>query len=182
MERMNLGRIILETPRLLLREFHEEDAAAFYVLGSDPEILRYTGDPGGGLQSVAHAKEILQSHALSDYRNYGFGRWACVDRATEAVIGSAGLKRLSDLDEVDLGFRFLPAYWGQGYATEAGREILSYGFDRLQLPRVIGLVDAANLASIRVLEKLGLHANGSLEYHGEHTLLYVAERATFSVG
>ncbi len=171
-----MARLVLETPRLQLREFDEADAAAFYVLGSDPAILRYTGDPGGGLQSIEHAREVLQSHALADYRTYGFGRWACVDRSTARVVGSAGLKRLPDLNEVDLGFRFLPASWGQGYATEAGRAILAYGFDVLQLPRIIGLVDAGNVASIRVLDKLGLRAQGCIQYHDDPTLLYIADR------
>src|SRR5260370_22042721 len=70
------GKVILETGRLLLREFDEGDAADFYVLGSDPEVTRHTGDPGGGgLTSLEHAREVLLSHPLADYRPHGFGPW-----------------------------------------------------------------------------------------------------------
>ena len=115
-----VGRLILETARLLLREFDEGDVAAFYVLGSDPAIIRYTRDPGGGFRSVEQAAEILRSHPIADYREYGFGRWACVLREAGAVVGFAGLKRLPELGEVDIGYRFLPAHWG-GRAGNRGR-------------------------------------------------------------
>jgi RimJ/RimL family protein N-acetyltransferase len=154
-----MGRLILETPRLLLREFEEGDAATFYVLGSDPAITRYTGDPGGGLRSVEHAAEVLRSHPLADYREYRFGRWACVLKQSAAVVGFAGLKRLPELGS-RCGYRFLPVHWGTGLATEAGRAVLRYGFETLGLRQVIGLVEPKNAASNRVLEKLGLRPDG----------------------
>jgi RimJ/RimL family protein N-acetyltransferase len=116
------GKFILETERLLLREFDEGDVAPFYLMGSDPAVLRHTGDPGGGLTSVEHALEVLRSRPIADYRNYGYGRWACVLKASGEVIGFAGLKYLADLQEVDIGYRLLPAYWGQGWPPRlAGR-------------------------------------------------------------
>jgi RimJ/RimL family protein N-acetyltransferase len=169
------GRQILETERLLLREFDEGDAAAFYALGSDPAIIRYTGDPGGGLSSLEHALEVLRSRPIADYRTHGFGRWACALRDGGEVIGFAGLKYLDDLGEVDIGYRFLPARWGRGLATEAGRAVLDYGFRRLGLERVIGLADPANVASVRVLQKLGLTFVGEQEYHGQNAAWYVIE-------
>jgi [ribosomal protein S5]-alanine N-acetyltransferase len=160
------GRVILETGRLLLRAFDESDAEAFYVLGSDPEIVRYTGDPGGGLKSVEHALEILRSHPLADYAKHGHGRWACVWKETGAVIG---------FGEVDVGYRFLPAYWALGLATEAGRATLDYGFAQLGLARIIGLVDPANAASVRVLEKLGLRFAGMVTFGGQQVARYVID-------
>src|SRR5262249_7000094 len=80
------GKPMLETERLLLREFDEDDAAAISPLGSDPAIIRYTGDPGGGLKSVEHALEILRLHPLADYQKHGYGRWACVHKASGQVI------------------------------------------------------------------------------------------------
>ena len=169
------GRFVLETERLVLREFDEEDAAAFYILGSDPAIIRYTADPGGGLASVEHAAEILRSHPIADYRKHGFGRWACVYKASGGVIGFAGLKYLDDLREVDIGYRLLPAYWGRGLATEACRAVLDYGRTRLGIGRIIGLVDPANVASVRVLEKLGLTPAGQVEFDGKCFARYVLE-------
>src|SRR5262245_7262641 len=167
------GKIILETERLLLREFDEGDAAPFYLMGSDPAVIRYTGDPGGGFTSVEHALEVLRSRPIADYRNYGYGRWACVFKASGEVIGFAGLKYLPDLQEVDLGYRLLPAYWGQGLATEACRAVLNYGRTRLGIERIIGLVDPENVASVRVLEKLGLTPAGQVEYQGKCFAKYV---------
>jgi RimJ/RimL family protein N-acetyltransferase len=167
------GKLILETERLFLREFDEGDAAPFYLLGSDPAVLRYTGDPGGGLRSIEHALEVLRSRSIADYRNYEYGRWACVLKANGEVIGFAGLKYLADVQEVDIGYRLLPAYWGQGLATEASRAVLDYGRTRLGLERIIGLVDPENVASVRVLEKLGLMSAGQIEYQGKWVTKYV---------
>src|SRR5262245_46373665 len=141
------GETILETERLLLREFDEGDVEPYYRLGSDPDIIRHTGDPGGGLASLEQALEVMRSRPLADYRKHGFGRWACVLKANGAVVGAAGLKYLDDLQEVDIGYCFLPAWWGQGLATESGRAILDHGFRQLGLRRIIGLVELEHRAS-----------------------------------
>lgn len=169
------GKFVLETERLILREFDEGDLAAFYVLGSDPAIVRYTGDPVA-LTSLEHALEILRSRTLADYRKHGFGRWAVVHKADGKVIGFAGLKHLEDRGgEVDVGYRFLPAYWGQGLATEASRPAIEYGFTHLQLPRIVGYVHPANVASVRVLEKLGLTHAGFVDFNKTSYARYVIE-------
>jgi len=114
------GKLILETERLLLREFDEGDVGPFYRMGTDPDVTRYTGV--GALTSPEHALEIMRAYPLADYRKYGYGRWACVWRPSGEVIGFAGLKYLADLGEVDIGYRLLPAYWGQGWPPRlAGR-------------------------------------------------------------
>jgi [ribosomal protein S5]-alanine N-acetyltransferase len=169
------AKIILETDRLQLREFDEGDAEPFYLMVSDPAVIRYTGDPLCGARSVEQALEVLRSRTLADYRKHGFGRWACVLKASGEVIGFAGLKYLADLQEVDLGYRLLPAYWGQGLATEACRPILEYGLTRLGLERIMALVHPENVASVRVLEKLGLTPIGFVEYQGVSVAKYVFE-------
>lgn len=176
------AKTILETERLLLREFHQSDLEPFYVLGSDPAVLRYLGGEGSGFTSREHALEILRSKPLSDYRKYGFGRWACVHRASGAVIGFAGLKYLDELREVDIGYRFLPAYWGQGLATEACRPIMDYGLNTLGLDRIIGQVDPNNHASIHVLEKLGLTFERMAEFHGLTWAWYTIHAPTATAG
>jgi RimJ/RimL family protein N-acetyltransferase len=167
------GKHILETERLQLREFDEDDAAAFYVLGSDPSITRYTGD--AGLADIEHARQILRTHPIADYHTHGFGRWACILKASGALIGFAGLKYLVELNEVDLGYRLLPAHWGHGLATEASRASVEYGFAHLGLERIIGLVDTENVASVRVLEKLGMTFTGLVEFRGQSVARYELE-------
>lgn len=166
-------RIILRTDRLTLRELTEGDLEPFYALGSSTEVTRFTGT--GTLRDREHALEILRAFPLADYARHGFGRWACVLRATDEVIGFSGLKRLEELGEVDLAVWLLPEHWGAGLATEACRAVLRYGFETLGLERIIGLVDPRNTASRRLLEKLGMRLDGSLVYDGEETLRYAIE-------
>jgi RimJ/RimL family protein N-acetyltransferase len=164
-------KLILQTDRLLLREFDEDDLPIFFRLGTEPAIIRYTGAPP--LTSLDQAREIMRSAPLADYQKHGYGRWACVLKATGAVIGFQGLKYLPELNEVDLGYRFVPEQWGQGYATESGRAALQYGFDQLGLDAIIGLVDPENTASIHVLEKLGMTRTGPIAYRDSTPDRYV---------
>jgi RimJ/RimL family protein N-acetyltransferase len=166
---------ILTTDRLLLREFVPEDLPAFFNLVTDPDVTRYTGDRGGSLEEV---KQGLEERVFAAYRKYGYGRWAVVYRPTGAIIGFAGLKYLDDVEEVDLGYRFFKEYWGQGLATEAARAIVPYGFDRLKLTHIIGLVDRANSASIRVLQKVGFRFEKLTTYRGSEVAWYRLDRPT----
>lgn len=142
---------LIETPRLLLREFTPEDAEQIYLLNADPEVIRYTGDDA--FASVAAARDFLQRYDV--YRRYGMGRLAVIRRSDGQWLGWCGLKYHPDQEIVDLGFRFFRRFWGQGYATEAGRACLEYGFRNLQLDVIVAHAMQANGASIRVLEKLG---------------------------
>ena len=148
-------KVILETDRLLLREYVEDDAEAFFKLNSDPEVLRFV--PDKRLLTVEQARQILVDHPIADYRKHGFGRGACILKSTGEQIGFAGLKYLEELGEVDVAFRLMRAHWGLGLATEAALASVRYGFADLGLKRIIGLVMPENIASVRVLKKTGLH-------------------------
>src|SRR5207244_1125915 len=132
---------------------------------------RSTGD--GGVSTLEEARELLRTRPLADYQKHGFGRWACVLKSSGEVVGFAGLKYLHDLEEVDLGYRLLPNYWGFGLATKAARAALDHGFTRLGLHRIIGLVLPENVASVRVLGKCGLKFTGMIDYQGERVARYV---------
>jgi [ribosomal protein S5]-alanine N-acetyltransferase len=147
-------KIILETERLILREYVEDDAPAFFRLNSDPEVMRYV--PDEPMTSVDQAREILITHPMADYAQHGFGRLACVLKATGEHIGFCGLKYLKEIDDIDLGFRFLPEHWGKGLGTESARGVVRYGFNELSLGHIVGLAEPDNHASIRVLEKAGM--------------------------
>jgi ribosomal-protein-alanine N-acetyltransferase len=164
-------KVILETDRLLLREFVEEDAEAFFKLNSDPEILRFV--PDKPLLNVEQARQMLADHPIADYRKYGFGRGACILKSTGEQIGFAGLKYLEELGEVDVAYRLLPKYWGQGLATEAALASVRFGFADLGLKRIIGLVMRENIASARVLEKTGLHYIETATFWGHQFSKYV---------
>ncbi|WP_297797165.1 GNAT family N-acetyltransferase [uncultured Eudoraea sp.] len=145
------GKYITETPRLLLREFIPDDAENIWELNSDPEVMKYTGDPP--FESVKMAREFLLNY--QDYDNNGFGRWAVITKASHSFIGWCGLK-LNEQNLVDIGFRFFRREWNKGYATEAASACLEYGFVELNLTEIIGRVARQNAASIKVLEKLSM--------------------------
>jgi RimJ/RimL family protein N-acetyltransferase len=130
--------------------------------------MRYTHEPL--LQTLEEARHALANYP--DYDTVGYGRWGCVLKEEQCVIGFCGLKYLEDLDAVDVGYRFLPEYWGRGFATEACMVSIRFGFDVLKLDRIIGLVLAENARSIRVLEKVGMQSEGKISYQCQEALLY----------
>ncbi len=145
---------IIETERIILREFTLDDVDAVFEYGSSDIINKYTGDVS--LKDKDEAKNIIENVIFKDYKSYGYGRWAVVFKKTNQVIGFAGLKYLPEFNETDIGFRFLPEYWNKGIATEISKEIIKYGFEKLNLNRIIGIADPKNIGSCKVLEKIGL--------------------------
>lgn len=156
---------IIETDRIILREFNIDDCKDVYDFNSNKEVQRYTGDKI--MESLDEAKEVIKNVWLDDYQRYGYGRWATIYKPENRVIGFAGLKYIPEFDETDIGFRFLPAYWGQGLATEASIEIIKYGFEKLNLNRIVGIAVAENIGSCKVLEKIGLKFYKIDEYDGD---------------
>jgi len=144
-------RKVIETPRLVLREFVLNDAENIWELNSDPEVIKYTGDPP--FATIKKAREFLLDY--TDYEKNGFGRWAVITKASNSFIGWCGLK-FNEQNLVDLGFRFFKREWNKGYATEAAEACLEHGFLKLNLNEIIGRVASENKASIKVLEKLSM--------------------------
>lgn len=149
-----------------------EDASAFYRLNSHPDVMRFTGESPVG--SVAEARNALVNYP--DFEEVGFGRWGCVRKGQAEIIGFCGLKYLEDLDVVDVGFRFFPEFWGRGFATEACRACVQFGFDMLSLEQIVGFVLPQNGASVRVLEKTGMTLEGEVEFDGLRPLKYAIQR------
>lgn len=141
----------LYTERLILREWNVNDSADLYELNSDETVLKYTTDKA--FNSIGEAKDFIE--AYDHYNVHGHGRWAVILKSNNAFLGWCGLRRLND-HQVDLGYRFHAKHWNNGYATEAGRRCLEYGFDVLNLPEIIGRVVPENIGSIHVLKKLGM--------------------------
>jgi ribosomal-protein-alanine N-acetyltransferase len=167
-------RFILETERLTLREYTEADAPEFFQLNTDPQVMRYVPDPP--MKSQEEARQVIRSHPMADYAEFGYGRWACIFKTTAEHIGFCGLKHLKELHEIDLGFRFRPAVWGKGLATEAARACADYGFDQLGVKEMIGLSHPDNTGSMRVLEKVGMQFTGLVSPYGWPMNRYVLRR------
>ena len=146
-------QVIFETPRLFLRRFTEEDVPLVYKLNSDPEIIKYVHEPV--LENEEQAKEILINNILPQYK-LNVGRWAIHTKADYEFIGWCGLKYIEEPKMIDLGYRLLKTAWGKGYATEAAQYTLIYGLRDLKIDLITGTAHSENIASIKVLEKIGM--------------------------
>jgi ribosomal-protein-alanine N-acetyltransferase len=145
--------LILETERLLLREFVAEDLDALAVVLSHPETMRYYPAP---LDRAGVAEWIERNRRR--YLEAGHGLWAMVLKSSGEVMGDCGLtrQRVDGVDEIELGYHVRRDLWGRGYAPEAARACRDYGFAQLGVDRLISLVRMGNLPSRRVAEKIGM--------------------------
>ena len=167
------------TNRLLLRPFQATDAPGMFELDHDPTVHRYLGGIGGPRPaSVADSLATIE-FIQAQYVANGIGRWAVTLRATGEFMGWAGLKLVAgpvneQRDFYDIGYRFIPRYWGQGYGYEAAQAWLAYGFDTLHLPRICAYADVQNAASCRILEKIGLAPGNEFVENGTACRWYEA--------
>lgn len=145
---------LFESERLVYREFIPDDANVLYRLNADPEVIRYTGDPPFSSEEDARAFVL----GYDRYRKHGYGRWGVISKQNQQFIGWAGLNRIDG--EIDLGYRFFRSAWGQGYATESARACIEFGFDKLGLSHIIARALPENIASWKVLEKVGMQFTG----------------------
>lgn len=150
--------IFVETERLLLGELLPMDEKGMFELDSDEEVHRYVSD--GVVKSVEESAVVIDM-IRAQYRSHGIGRWAVIEKTTQSFLGWAGLKVEkrtinNHTNFYDLGYRLIQKYWGKGFATEAARAALLYGFEALQLSEIYADADCENTASRNVLEKAGL--------------------------
>ena len=167
---MSNSNLYIETERLLIRPFKMEDIEPAYKMNLDVEVNRYTGD--GGVVSKKEIERRIVEDVFGDYQKHGFGRLAVELKGENKFIGFTGLKYLEDLNEVDLGYRFMKAYWGKGIATESAQACVHLGFNTLGLKRMIAMVLPENKDSIRVLEKLNFVYEKEIIEDGELAKIY----------
>jgi RimJ/RimL family protein N-acetyltransferase len=143
----------VETDHLTLRGFVPDDLDRLAVILSDPGVMRYM--PGGKPLPRERAEKTLQN-ILHHWEQRGFGWWAVICHADARLIGWCGLGFVDELAETEVAYLLDSPYWRRGYATEAARASLRYGFEELQLERIIALAHTENIASRRVMEKNGM--------------------------
>lgn len=141
------------TDRLTLKPFCATDAENLFLLNSDPEVMRYTGDKM--FLNMEAARKLAAEYSANNYEKYGFGRWMVFRTSDDAFLGWNGLKMHAD-GTVDLGYRFLRKEWGKGYATESSLTALKIGFERWDLSWIFARFETPNVASRRVMEKCGM--------------------------
>ena len=155
----------IETDRLILRNWREQDRPAFFEMNADPKVMRFFERT----RSRAEADAALDRFVREIDRN-GYGFWAVELREIGQAIGFTGLR---DIDfgapftpAIEIGWRLLTSHWGNGYATEAARACLVYGFEHLALPEIVSFAVAENRPSRRVMERIGMHREP--EYDFDH--------------
>jgi [ribosomal protein S5]-alanine N-acetyltransferase len=155
---------VLVTDRLELRPFTETDLDDLLDVFGDPAVMRYVGAGRRPLdrERLEESQGLVQEH----WRAHGYGPLAVVERATGRLIGEAGLQVLEGGPEVEVTYTLARAAWGRGYATEAARAVLAWGFAQLGLEGVVAVVYPQNTASLRVLAKLGMRPAGEQHCYG----------------
>lgn len=164
----------IETPRLRLRPFTVADAPFIVALLNDPDWIRFIGDRN--IRSLDDAEAYLRNGPIKMLADHGFSLLAVEPRQGGAPVGMCGLIRRAEMPDVDLGFAFLPAARGQGFATEAAAAMLERAFTHHGLARVIAFTDPQNTASGKVLTRIGMRYEGLVPYADEQVALYAAER------
>jgi len=166
---------VLETQRLILRRFELEDAAFILELVNDPAWLEHIGDRN--VRTLEDARGYLRKGALDMYERVGFGMYVVTLKSSGESIGTCGLIKRETLDDVDIGFAFLPQFRGQGFALESAAATLEHGKSAHGLRRIVAIVSPANQRSIRILERIGLKFERAIRLPGdeEEISLYAYE-------
>jgi ribosomal-protein-alanine N-acetyltransferase len=148
------GAEILRTERLVLREVTQDDAPFVLELLNSRGFIEGIGDRG--IRTLEAARGYIDDRVVPSYRDHGYGMWLVTLGAEAAPLGLAGLVRREVLEHPDLGYAFMEATWGRGYAQEAAAGVLRHARDVLGLSTILGIANPSNRASQRVLEKVGL--------------------------
>lgn len=166
---------VLETDRLILRRQTAEDADFVLKLMNEPSWIRFIGDRG--LRTTEDARNYILNGAVAMYESLGFGLYLTELKEGNVPIGLCGLIKRDSLEDVDIGFAFLPAYWGKGYAYEAASAVLAHGKEVVGLQRIVAITNPDNESSANLLKKIGLQEKGmvSLSTNTEEVKFFAIE-------
>ncbi|TYO92239.1 RimJ/RimL family protein N-acetyltransferase [Elizabethkingia miricola] len=171
----------LETNRLIMRPFEETDAEGLFLLDSNPEVMKYVG--GIVSTEVEQSRQMIE-FIQNQYKENGVGRLAVIEKSSNILIGWSGLKYLTKeingmKNVYELGYRFLPEYWGKGYATETAIAALNYAFNEIKTDVVYAMAVTENAGSNRVLRKLDFEELGTFLDDGDLCYWYKLEKENY---
>ncbi|MBW4650039.1 MAG: GNAT family N-acetyltransferase [Kastovskya adunca ATA6-11-RM4] len=164
----------IKTSRLILREFIREDFQQLAPLLANPQVMKFSTI---GRLSVSQTQAKVESF-ISSYSRYGFGKWAVVLKESKDLIGYCGIavEIIDDQEEKELGYRLDEKYWGRGLATEAASAALEYGLNKLEIAYILGVVERENIASVKVLKKIGMKYEKKTVFQGVSMDVYRIEK------
>ena len=158
------GEAVVQTSRLVLRRLDASDAPFILELLNEPSFIRYIGDKG--VRTIEDAVRYIDGQ-IASYDRFGFGLFLAALREPVSPIGICGLVRRDTLEDPDIGFAFMPAFWSRGLAFESAAAVVAHAARDLRIPRLIAIADADNARSIRLLEKLGLRFDRMIRLNPE---------------
>ena len=167
-------KIYVETERLILREIVIEDTGDMFRLDSDPRVHTYLGNKP--ISCMGKSRGYID-YIRMQYETYGIGRWAAIEKSSGDWIGWTGLKMNFENEMnghenyYDIGYRFIPEYWGKGYATESSIAARDYFFEHFIGEKLCGIAELGNIASCKVLQKIGLERKNDFFYKREKMTL-----------
>ncbi len=164
--------VVLDTERLLIRKWNDEDAAEVADIYVNPEVMEFI--PGGVWSPERTARVIARMRELDVEHGYGF--YPIVLKSSGKVIGHCGLGFLEQTPEVEVAYVLDSPYWGQGYASEAARAMLAYGFSRLNISRIVAVAFPENARSIGVMRSVGMSPVGLAHHFGATVVKYEATK------
>jgi RimJ/RimL family protein N-acetyltransferase len=147
----------IQTARLLMRGFTDDDLDELAAISADPEVTRWVGDENG-LSREATWRRL--AYFVGHWELRGFGQWALIERATGRLVGRSGLLRPEGWPGLEVGWLVAREHWGRGFAPEAGRASMEWAREELGAEHIISLIEDANERSARVAEKLGMTVEG----------------------
>lgn len=167
---------MIETERLIMRPIVEDDFDTLCKLRSDEDVLRHIGGTEfGKREKIAERFRFYIEH----HKEYGFGTNLVILKETNEVIGWAGLQHLDGGSEIEVGYGFDKPFWGKGYATEVAKALLHYGFENLNLNKIVAIAIPENTGSWRVMEKLGMKYVKNDFYYGFECVYYSITKEEF---
>lgn len=165
--------MILETDRLILSTWQASDWIAFRPIATDVDVMRYI--TGGVPWNDERIQEFV-NRQVKLFSERGFCRWKLLLKPTQEMIGFCGVGFWRDSPDTEIGWWLARPYWGRGLATEAARIALRDALERVGLKRIISIARPANVASTRIMEKLGLKLECEFEEDGVRLVRYAISR------
>jgi RimJ/RimL family protein N-acetyltransferase len=168
----------IETPRLQLRPFTPDDVDDLHHLYNHRDLFKYMSNEKP--LPWEQARAVIDAFT-ENWKRHDFGVWAVIDRNNQRLIGHCGFKFLENTPDVQIGYLLSKSYWGRGLATEAAAAVLKYGFEVAKLKRIVAIAKADNIASRRVMEKIGMKYEKDAYYYDNDVVYYALSRKAYQL-
>jgi len=174
MEMTKPHNAFLTSDRLYLREFVPSDWENIYQLDSDPEVMKYLSQ--FAMDDKSDYPKIIERCIAYYHENPGFGVWAVIEKESDKFIGWFMLKKYKYSDDQELGYRLMKKYWNRGYATEMSLKLIEYSFLKKNLSKIVAITHPENIASQKVLKKIGMKYIKTIAFKEGDTFYFEIEK------